>query len=52
VFGKTGWVFRDSNNNLNKVLMEPGDAIFIPKGLEHTVYAFEKRATLTLMMEK
>ena len=52
VFGKTGWVFKDSNNNLSKVLMQPGDAIFIPKGLEHTVYAFEKRATLTLMMEK
>lgn len=52
LFGKTGWVFKKDNGDLLTMIIEQGDAVFIPKGLEHVVYAFEKRANLTLMMEK
>ncbi len=52
LFGRTGWIFKTQDNQIIKILMEQGDIVFIPKGLRHVVYAFEKRASLTLMMEK
>jgi quercetin dioxygenase-like cupin family protein len=42
IIGNTTWVFRDGN----EIKMGPGDLIYVPKGIEHKVYANEERFTI------